>query len=1412
MGHVISARKRHSTKILGMTLVVALALLGTIAFLVGPVGAAHAAEIGFRDASFKDGSNVQVPTDDKAQSKLWYQDGAWWGLLYSTQAHATTIQRLSLSTQTWSDTGTVVDGRPTARGDALWDSGKLYVVSATTVVSEYSSPPNPDDVSSGSAQLLRYSYDAGTGRYTLDSGFPTTIHNRSTESITIARESTGKLWVTYTVVAADNTSKVYVQSTQGDDTTWGTAMALPTTTAAVHYDDISAIVAFQGDKVGVMWSNQLTKKFYFAVHRDGQPDSSWQVEVAYGSGVGGCSTGCANDHVNLKQLSSDGSGRVFAAVKTANRNTGQPFVVLLVRDGQGAWTAAPFGAVEDLHTRPLVMVDEEHRELFMFAVSPEVGGSIYYKKTPLDHIAFEPGVGTPFIQSTVDTDISNPTSTKQNLNGRTGLVILASANSHGYYWHNYLDLNAEAAPPPAAPTNLTVSAPLKNADSSLVLSWADNSTNEEGFSVERRTAAGSYQEVARTAAGTTTYADTALTSGTTYTYRVRAYNSVGPSLYSAEASGTTAQAGPVRTFVPVADAYVDSGVPNTNYGTKTNVSIDASPVQEAYLKFVLSGLSGNTVTSAKLRLYDTDNGSVKGGSVARMSTTSWTESGVTYNNHPTVDGPILSTLGAVSTATWYELDVTGAVQGDGTVSLGLKTSSSDGVHYASREDSAHAPQLVVTVTAGDSTPPDTTIETGPTGTVPTSSAAFTFSANEAGSTFECRVDTGAFAACTSPKQYSGLPDGAHVFSVRAIDASGNIDGTPATRSWTSDTASPATVIDSTPAPSSSTASAQFVFHSDEAGATFSCRLDAGAPTSCSSPAQLTRLADGSHTFTVSATDSAGNVEQEPPSYTWTVDTVAPDTTILTGPQGSSPSTSSSFTFSSEEVGASFTCSLDGSAFAACSSPASYTDLTDGDHTFAVRATDAAGNTDPSPATRVWTVATTVADTTPPTVSLTSPEDHSVTHGSLVLSASATDDVGLDHVDFLVNGTVVATDGTSPYSTSWNSATLPDGSASIVARAVDTSANTAESARTITVDNTAPDTTMESGPSGFVSSTSASFVFSSGDTEATFECSLDGAAYAPCSSPQTYAAVGDGSHTFTVRAKDVAGNVDVTPASRDWTVDVAAPDTTVVSGPSGTVVSRSAAFTFSSTEAAATFECSLDGASWSTCSSPQEYSLLSDGAHQVQVRARDAAGNVDASPATRAWTVDPVAFSDGFESGDFSRWTSVHTAIDGTAKVQSGVVRSGAYAAQLTSPSSTSYSYLRQTLAASQTDLTVSGDFDITAEGATGQEVPIFKLYDASSVRVLYVYRRNVSGRIYVVYGGTTYASTAKLSLGSWASFSVHTVTAGSAASRVEVTMNGSSIYSTTTASLGTAGVRTIQVGNDKQLPFALYTDNLRARI
>ncbi len=89
----------------------------------------------------------------------------------------------------------------------------------------------------------------------------------------------------------------------------------------------------------------------------------------------------------------------------------------------------------------------------------------------------------------------------------------------------------------------------------------------------------------------------------------------------------------------------------------------------------------------------------------------------------------------------------------------------------------------------DTTPPETSLTGGPTGTTTATDAAFSFSSSESGSSFQCRLDSGAWTACTSPRTQSGMSAGTHLFEVRSTDAAGNVDPSPASRSWTVTSAS-----------------------------------------------------------------------------------------------------------------------------------------------------------------------------------------------------------------------------------------------------------------------------------------------------------------------------------------------------------------------------------------------------------------------------------------------------------------------------------------------------------------------------------------------------------------------------------------------------------------------------------------------
>jgi RNA polymerase sigma factor (sigma-70 family) len=170
-----------------------------------------------------------------------------------------------------------------------------------------------------------------------------------------------------------------------------------------------------------------------------------------------------------------------------------------------------------------------------------------------------------------------------------------------------------------------------------------------------------------------------------------------------------------------------------------------------------------------------------------------------------------------------------------------------------------------------------------------------------------------------------------------------------------DTTAPSTSIGGGPDDPTTSAKATFKFSASES-ASFGCSLDGGAWKSCSSPSAYSGLELGHHTFRVRATDNAGNTGQ-PASWGWTIveppDTTAPSVTIISGPPDPTTSTNATLRFDASEP-ATFECSLDGGGFAGCGSPAQYSGLRLGRHTFRVRATDQAGNTGTA-ASYAWTI-------------------------------------------------------------------------------------------------------------------------------------------------------------------------------------------------------------------------------------------------------------------------------------------------------------------------------------------------------------------------------------------------------------------------------------------------------------------------
>ncbi|TMA39097.1 MAG: DNRLRE domain-containing protein, partial [Deltaproteobacteria bacterium] len=164
------------------------------------------------------------------------------------------------------------------------------------------------------------------------------------------------------------------------------------------------------------------------------------------------------------------------------------------------------------------------------------------------------------------------------------------------------------------------------------------------------------------------------------------------------------------TFNSTADTYVDSGSPTKNFNSSVILRAAASPTRTSYLRFAVTGVSGRQVQHVRLRLGVSAGG--PGGTVHLISNNAWSETAVTFNTRPTVDGSGLQTLGTVATGATAEFNLDGAITGDGVYNLAIDSSSTTVSYNSSLATSGQKPQLVLTVAAQA---PTVTISQPPTG-------------------------------------------------------------------------------------------------------------------------------------------------------------------------------------------------------------------------------------------------------------------------------------------------------------------------------------------------------------------------------------------------------------------------------------------------------------------------------------------------------------------------------------------------------------------------------------------------------------------------------------------------------------------------------------------------------------------------
>jgi len=523
---------------------------------------------------------------------------------------------------------------------------------------------------------------------------------------------------------------------------------------------------------------------------------------------------------------------------------------------------------------------------------------------------------------------------------------------------------------------------------------------------------------------------------------------------------------------------------------------------------------------------------------------------------------------------------------------------------ASGLSDANPPSYAWTV---DTQPPEVTITNA--ATLPTITNATTisvaFSANEA-STFQCALDAQTAQTCSSPFAPTGLSEGAHTISISAVDDVGNVSQNPATYQWTVDLTPPTSTINlvAPAAAINNSSTMTFQFSASETGS-FACAVDGGTYTDCQSPYTLNNVAEGSHWFNVRATDVAGN-QGASVSYSWKADFTAPVITLgnVIPAAGATNAHNISVDFSTSEP-ATVTCSFDGAAPASCTTPFTAPVSSEGPHSLVITATDVAGNAT-APTEIDWNM-----DFTAPILSL----------GTITPSAAAYINSPNISLQILASKTVTMSaslngNDLGPITSPLQLTNLADGAYTVVISAVDTVGNPADNlSYSFNVDTTAPVLTASAEITGLTNLDHNTLTFSASE-QSTFMCNIDEAGFAACQSPLSLSGLADGAHTAVVHAVDVAGNVSA-DSTMQWTVDTTPPVTTVQTAQNSLT---SYTFTLSSNEANSTFQCSMDGAAFQTCTSPVTESGLSPGSHSFVAEAIDLAGNVDRVGASSNFTI------------------------------------------------------------------------------------------------------------------------------------------------------------------------------------------------
>ena len=350
----------------------------------------------------------------------------WWAVLgTSGPTPAAGVWVFELVNHTWTARVKLPSADPWAKADTLFEAGTLYVST------------RDDKATSGGnvRQSSLYTIPYGGGGTWGSVLGPFAITTGSVETLTLARDSANRVWVTY-----ESGGQIKAGYTAPGGTSFTTATISKTN---VNSEDISSVVAFGGDRVGVVWSDQNAKKDLFAWRSDSAaPTAPWTIETAYGGGVGNCaaSTPCADDQLNVKVV----QDQVYVVVRSNLSRSSDPRNLLLRRSGSGAWSAFPVSTVSQNVTTPVVLLSPQQDRIWVWGTR---GSEVDVWESSFATPSFTASAFIPWTKGS-GVSLAGPSSTKQPTTAAGGEVVVTSNAGGRQYWHNEF-------PPASPPANGT---------------------------------------------------------------------------------------------------------------------------------------------------------------------------------------------------------------------------------------------------------------------------------------------------------------------------------------------------------------------------------------------------------------------------------------------------------------------------------------------------------------------------------------------------------------------------------------------------------------------------------------------------------------------------------------------------------------------------------------------------------------------------------------------------------------------------------------------------------------------------------------------------------------------------------------------------------------------------------------------